>query len=384
MEQDDNSTNEPTVELCRWCKSPLNFGASTCVQCQRIQNGEPSDELCRWCKDPISRDATTCRQCQRIQHPVFARLKSFSVVEILGVLAAIAAAVIAVMQASNASSALDEINLVKADVSDTENRIIALTKSSLDVNVSRLNSLASRISSICSPMRDAEREQRGLTQAEHLGKLQCNADIADLYNDVNRNIKLTNEMSKHALTPEETEKYIKDSCWQLYLIGYNHYKNNRIIGRKSGEEIIIQMFGSDLTGCFKKYPDDTRNPTETTPKAPKTDLNFLSSSEPETLPVHTFYNPKTKSLFYTTSEAEVDAIQFDDSVGNSWKYEGANKFAYRSKTPKNVPVHRYFHRGAFDHFYTSKPSEQQTIMNEDLYPGWVYEGVAFYLPAIED
>lgn len=343
------------------------------------ERAETDAALCRWCKDPLNPGASTCRQCQKIQNPILGKLKSWSVVEILGVFASIAAAFIAVVQAMEASTTLDEVEKIKSDISVTENRIEALTKTSLDIAVSRLNSRAQRISEICTTMRNVEIEGRELKDVELPSMRQCNADIRDLMYEVKRNIDLTTTMSKHALTPDDTEHYIKSSCDELNRIGYRHQTKNNLIVRKSSEEIILQMFGSDITGCFERYPAQrTASTTVATP--PKVELNFLPSQKANSKPVFRFYSDKYKSHFYTLSEGERDTILSSDQFINEWIYEGQNNYAYDTKLPETVPVHRYYNTSSRQHFYTSSVSEQQKIMNRDLFPGWLYEGIAFYVP----
>jgi hypothetical protein len=84
-----------------------------------------------------------------------------------------------------------------------------------------------------------------------------------------------------------------------------------------------------------------------------------------TVPVFRYWSHyTTQDHFYTTSIAELG-----NGSNNNTIFEGIGFFAFPTQVSGTVPIHRYLHATAGDHFYT----------RDLLTPGdYVYEGIAFY------
>ncbi|AMX03149.1 S8 family serine peptidase [Microbulbifer thermotolerans] len=86
--------------------------------------------------------------------------------------------------------------------------------------------------------------------------------------------------------------------------------------------------------------------------------------------IHRYYNGEVKNHFYTKNWSELQSAPTP-----TWRYEGVIGYAYRKNTENTKPFYRYYHSGVKDHFYTTNYGELGSG-----HSGWVYEGIAAYLP----
>lgn len=93
-------------------------------------------------------------------------------------------------------------------------------------------------------------------------------------------------------------------------------------------------------------------------------------------PVHRFYNIISDSHFYTSNQAE--ATYINDSLYNTYRYEGISNYAYSTNESNTIPVHRFYNRNNGSHFYTSNQNEA-TYVNDNLYSIYRYEGIDQYV-----
>lgn len=86
-----------------------------------------------------------------------------------------------------------------------------------------------------------------------------------------------------------------------------------------------------------------------------------------------FYNIDNKHYFRTGTSSELNFVE-SGAVGR-WVNTEDYFVAWRDASSGALPVCRFYAPGPRSHFYTLKPSECEAVKG---YPGWVYEGVAFY------
>jgi len=94
----------------------------------------------------------------------------------------------------------------------------------------------------------------------------------------------------------------------------------------------------------------------------------------DTNSVYRFWSAKFQSHFYTTSPSEVNSIRKNDA---NWSYEGL-MFCEPKSSSGNVAVYRFWSPKFGKHFYTSNAGEMQKLRYSD--PSWNYEGIAWYAP----
>ena len=107
------------------------------------------------------------------------------------------------------------------------------------------------------------------------------------------------------------------------------------------------------------------------------DGEVLASITPTTtgVQVFRFFDTKTGTHFYTNSTAERDSVI---ATRSDLSYEGFGLNALQPNTandPAAAAVYRFFDISNGSHFYTTAPSELNTLKAN---PGFAYEGIAFY------
>ncbi|MCX2803314.1 S8 family serine peptidase [Microbulbifer thermotolerans] len=86
--------------------------------------------------------------------------------------------------------------------------------------------------------------------------------------------------------------------------------------------------------------------------------------------IHQYYHDGVKNHFYTKNWSE---LQSASSTG--WVYQGVLGYAYRKIISNTNALYRYYHPDVKNHFYTINYGE----LGEG-HSGWIYEGIAAYLP----
>jgi len=93
-------------------------------------------------------------------------------------------------------------------------------------------------------------------------------------------------------------------------------------------------------------------------------------------PVHRFWSGTLRRHFYTTSEPEKQKLL--NLYPHVWTYEDVAYYALPDGGELNsVPVYRFWSGALSAHFYTSKESEKNKLIDNYSHV-WTYEGVAFY------
>jgi hypothetical protein len=93
-------------------------------------------------------------------------------------------------------------------------------------------------------------------------------------------------------------------------------------------------------------------------------------------PVHRFWSGTLRRHFYTTSEPEKQKLV--NIYSHVWTYEDVAYYALPDGGQLNsVPVYRFWSGALSAHFYTSKESEKNKLIDNYSHV-WTYEGVAFY------
>jgi len=109
-------------------------------------------------------------------------------------------------------------------------------------------------------------------------------------------------------------------------------------------------------------------------------LGYVSPNEfPGSVPIYRYNHEGTHDHFYTTNAGEIGTTT-PGAVGNhGYKFEGVLGFAYPTEHHLN-PVHRYYHEGTHDHFYTANVAEIGTTTPGAVgNHGYKYEAVAFHI-----
>ncbi|HXK37165.1 MAG TPA: hypothetical protein VJ553_06305, partial [Candidatus Paceibacterota bacterium] len=107
---------------------------------------------------------------------------------------------------------------------------------------------------------------------------------------------------------------------------------------------------------------------------------YAEDSEPNSMPIYRFWSDSLSAHFYTIDEAERDKLI--NLYSHVWTYEGPCFYAFPdgSQPDDAIPVYRFWSDSLNCHFYTTKASERDKLIN--LYSHvWTYEGVAFYTRA---
>ncbi len=104
---------------------------------------------------------------------------------------------------------------------------------------------------------------------------------------------------------------------------------------------------------------------------------FADDSRADLSPIYRFWSGTLSAHFYTINRAERDKLM--DRYSRVWTYEGIAFYAYAEgfQPPDTVPLYRFWSGTLNCHFYTSKESEKQKLIDQ-YRPVWTYEGIAWY------
>jgi len=94
--------------------------------------------------------------------------------------------------------------------------------------------------------------------------------------------------------------------------------------------------------------------------------------------VFRFWSQNNQSHFYTAS---VDEAQFiiDNYSEVEWRFEGAVYTAFSSPSPGTVPLYRFWSQRYQGHFYTTNEAEKNAVIAAYDDSEWAFEGTAFYV-----
>ncbi|ACK72151.1 Integrin alpha beta-propellor repeat protein [Gloeothece citriformis PCC 7424] len=115
-------------------------------------------------------------------------------------------------------------------------------------------------------------------------------------------------------------------------------------------------------------PNPEVNPPNPEVNSPNPD--FLSALE---APVYRFFNTIAGGHFFTTSPTERDTVL---NTLPQYVYEGVGFRASQVGGDNLFPVYRFYNTVAGGHFFTLNEQERDTVIN--TFPQYVYEGIGFY------
>jgi len=75
------------------------------------------------------------------------------------------------------------------------------------------------------------------------------------------------------------------------------------------------------------------------------------------VPVHRYWHEGNKDHFYTTNGGEIGTITAGQTGNHGYKSEGVAFYLVQDPYPGLAPVTRYYHDGQHDHHYTANPGE---------------------------
>jgi hypothetical protein len=109
-------------------------------------------------------------------------------------------------------------------------------------------------------------------------------------------------------------------------------------------------------------------------------LGYVSPHEfPGSVPIYRYWNEQTHDHFYTANAAEIGTTQVGQTGNHGYKFEGIVGYGYAADPHFNV-VHRYYHEGHHDHFYTADGGEIGTTEKGHVgNHGYKSEGPSFYI-----
>ncbi len=97
-----------------------------------------------------------------------------------------------------------------------------------------------------------------------------------------------------------------------------------------------------------------------------------------TSPVYRFYNFRVGVHFYTNNEQEYRSVLANSST--TYRYEGIAYHSFATPVTNSIPVHRFYNFRQGVHFYTANQAEA-TFLNDNRASTYRYEGIAYYLPS---
>jgi len=99
-----------------------------------------------------------------------------------------------------------------------------------------------------------------------------------------------------------------------------------------------------------------------------------------TAPLYRYYHEGNKDHFYTANASEINAT-VNGQVGNhGYKCEGSIGHVFTSQVTGSVPLYRYWNSGSSDHFYTANPNEIGATQNGQTGNfGYTCEGIVGYV-----
>jgi Fe2+ or Zn2+ uptake regulation protein len=109
-------------------------------------------------------------------------------------------------------------------------------------------------------------------------------------------------------------------------------------------------------------------------------LGYISPNEfPGSVPIYRYYQEQHHDHFYTTNAGEIGTTSPGQTGNHGYKFEGILGFAY--PTDHHVePVHRYYHGGHHDHFYTTNAGEIGTTTPQAVgNHGYTFESTPFFI-----
>lgn len=78
---------------------------------------------------------------------------------------------------------------------------------------------------------------------------------------------------------------------------------------------------------------------------------------PGLVPIYRYWKAAVSDHHYTTDPNEMGATQPGQQANHGYVCEGIMGYIHKDPAPGTVPVHRYFHGGLNDHFFTTSVSE---------------------------
>ena len=149
----------------------------------------------------------------------------------------------------------------------------------------------------------------------------------------------------------------------------------------SGDDVAVYRFFDNATGTqFLTGDLAERNTLIMT----RPDLTYEGvgmagiapdANDPNAAPVYRFFDTKSGTHLFTTSQAEVATIARTrpDLVAEASTFD-----EHLTAQPGDSPVYRFFEKTDGTHFFTASNNERATLAATR--PDMVYEGVAFYAP----
>jgi uncharacterized protein YcgI (DUF1989 family) len=109
-------------------------------------------------------------------------------------------------------------------------------------------------------------------------------------------------------------------------------------------------------------------------------LGYVSPVEfPGSVAIHRYWNDGTHDHLYTASADEIGTTHVGHAGKHGYKYEGAVGYAYPAQHHVSA-VYRYWNPGNHDHFYTASADEiGTTVSGQSGKHGYTSEGVAFHI-----
>jgi len=109
-------------------------------------------------------------------------------------------------------------------------------------------------------------------------------------------------------------------------------------------------------------------------------LGYISQHEfAGSVPVYRYWHEGNKDHFYTTNAGEIGTTTPGQTGNHGYKYEGILGFAYPTDHHVNL-VHRYWHEGNKDHFYTTNAGEIGTTSpGQTGNHGYKFESSPFHI-----
>jgi len=100
--------------------------------------------------------------------------------------------------------------------------------------------------------------------------------------------------------------------------------------------------------------------------------------------VHRYWHPGHHDHFYTTNAGEIGTTQVGHAGTHGYTYESESFTVFNHHHAGLVPVYRYWHEGTHDHFYTANAGEIGTThVGQSGNHGYKCEGILGYVSAAE-
>jgi len=96
-------------------------------------------------------------------------------------------------------------------------------------------------------------------------------------------------------------------------------------------------------------------------------------------PIFRLYSELLKEHLFTVDENEMETLA--GAPENIWKYEGVAFYVNPTDTGGLLPVYRLYNAKIKNHLLTTDANEKDWLSAK---PGWVFEGVAYYVDAAGD